>query len=136
MGTDDEDAKKKEIEDEIHRLDEQKAKKQQQIAAANRAEKLAKGLKALLEDKYPGGKYKRDTVEKALKIAKQWLSKSKELELSEEEKRDLLTTLERLKSNPSNEDKKLWSNPQDKRWENIKALLGNEWTKKLLSGND
>ena len=131
LDTDDEDAKKKEIEDKIHELAEQKAKRQQEIDAANQAERLAKGLKAMLEEKYPNGRYKRDTVKQALDIAEQWLKKANEPELSEEEKQDLYSTLERLKSCPIKEDRKLWGNPTNKTWERIERMIGKELTDKL-----
>ena len=127
LDTSKEETKKKEIEDEIHRLEEQKAKKQQQIAAAERAKKRDAGLK--LDN--------CNTVKVALDVANRWLKTADKQELSDKEKDDLLLTLTKLKNNNKNrDDKKLWSNPQDKRWENIKALLGNERTKKLLPGND
>ena len=131
LDTDDEDAKKKEIEDKIHELAEQKAKRQQEIDAANQAERLAKGLKAMLEEKYPNGRYKRDTVKKALDIAEQRLKRTHKPELSEEEKQDLYSTLERLKSCPSKEDRKLWGNPMDRTWVRIERMIGDELTNKL-----
>ena len=135
LGTDYEDAKKKEIEDKIQELAKQEAERQQEIEAANRAEKLANGLKAQLEEKYSDGtnkgKYKRDTVKKALAVAEQWLKKTKKPELSEEEKHDLYSTLERLKSCPGKEDRRLWSNPQDKTWKRIEGMIGDKLTNKL-----
>ena len=133
LDTDDEDAKKKEIEDEIAEIEEKEKKERQEREGAKRKEKLAKGLKAELEDKYPDGRYKRDTVKKALNIAEQWLRKTQKPELSEEEKQDLYSTLERLKFCPSKEDKKLWDNPTDKTWRRIEMMVGEELTNKLRS---
>ena len=133
LDTDDEDAKKKEIEDEIAEIEEKEKKERQEREEAKRKEKLAKGLKAELEDKYPDGRHKRDTVKKALNIAEQWLRKTHKPELSEEEKQDLYSTLERLKSCPSKEDKKLWGNPTDKTWKRIEMTIGEELTDKLRS---
>ena len=131
LDTDDEDAKKKEIEDEIAEIEEKEKKERQKREEAERKEKLAKGLKAELEDKYPDGRYKRDTVKKALDIAEQWLRKTHKPELSEEEKQGLYSTLKRLKSCPIKEDKKLWGNPTNKTWERIERMIGKELTDKL-----
>ena len=131
LGSDDEDAKKKEIEAEIAKIEEREKKERQKKEKAEREEKLAKGLKAKLEDKYSDGRYKRDTVKKALDIAEGWLKEAHEPELSEGEKRDLHSTLERLKSCPGKEDRKLWGNPKDKTWERIERLMGEELTNKL-----
>ena len=133
LDTDDEDAKKKEIEDEIAEIEEKEKKERQEREEAKRKEKLAKGLKAELEDKYPDGRHKRDTVKKALNIAEQWLRKTHKPELSEEEKQDLYSTLERLKYCSSKEDKKLWGNPTDKTWKRIEMTIGEELTDKLRS---
>ena len=131
LDTDDEDAKKKEIEVEIAEIEEKKKKERQEKEEAERKEKLAKGLKAMLEEKYSGGRYKRDTVKKALDIAEQWLRKTHKPELSEEEKQDLYSTLERLKFSLIKEDKKLWGNSTDKTWERIERMIGKELTDKL-----
>ena len=92
----------------------------------------AKRLKDVLEEKYDDGRFKRDTVKKALDIAEDWLRKTThKLELSEEEKQDLYSTLKRLKSCPGKEDKKLWGNPKDKTWKRIERMIGEELTNKL-----
>ena len=131
LDTDDEDAKKREIEGRIAKIEEEEKEKIQKIEDAKRKEKLAKGLKALLEEKYDNGKYKRDTVKKALDIAYNWPKKVNREELTGQEKEDLLSTLKRLKSNPDKADKRMWSNPKDKTWERIERMIGKELTNKL-----
>ena len=94
--------------------------------------RLAMGLKALLEEKYPDGRYKRDTVKKALDVTdNRWLKKVNRKELTEQEKEDLLSTLERLKSDQNKADKRMWGNPRDNTWVRIERMIGDELTNKL-----
>ena len=132
LGTDDEDAKKKEIEDEIAKIEEKKKKEKQEREKEKREEELAKGLKALLKEKYPDGRDKWDTVKKALDVTdNRWLKKANRKELTGQEKEDLLSTLKRLKSDQNKADKRMWSNPRDNTWRRIERMIGKELTEEL-----
>ena len=126
LNTDREETKKKDIEEKIA----EQVRKAAEDKEKEKRKKL-KGLKALLEEKYPDGRYKRDTIKKALDITDGWLKKAGRKELTEQEKNDLYSTLNRLKSEQNKADKKVWSNPLNRKWRRIENMIDKELTEKL-----
>ena len=133
LNTDREETKKKDIEEKIA----EQVRKAAEEDERRRKEILTKGLKALLEEEYPDGRYKRDTVKKALDQVDGWLKLRKEVtgkaELTEQDKNDLCFTLGRLKSKQNKADKKIWGNPRDREWRRIENMIGKELAEKLGS---
>lgn len=112
---------------------EQKKREQEEEEKQRREERLAAGLAAQLDTKDGNGKYKRDTVKKALDITSGWLKQCKREQLTADEKNDLYSTLKRLKTTPHKDDRRFWQNPNDRTWGKIATLIGEELTKQLIS---
>ena len=99
---------------------------------AERIRILNLGFANFLERKNINGQYTIDNIKSALNNADNWLKKSKRQELTENEKDDLLHTLQRLKENPHKDDRKFWSKSDAKTWNRISKLIGDERVQELL----
>ena len=99
---------------------------------AERIRILNLGFANFLERKNINGQYTIDNIKSALNNADNWLKKSKRQELTENEKDDLLHTLQRLKENPHKDDRKFWSKSDAKMRDRIFKLIGEERVQELL----
>lgn len=124
LDTESENNEIKTIEDEIRKKEEERQLKLKKEEEARRKAKLDAGLAAELEARYPDGRYKRDTVKKAVDVAKGWLKKIGKASLDKKEAQDLLSTLKRLKSAPCKADVKLWNDRKNRIWDDIETLTG------------
>ena len=120
--------------EEINAAIEKKKKEKEDEEEVARNARRAQGLAAQLEEKYGDGRYKRDTVKKALDVAATWLKQSKQTELTDDEKKDLYSTLKRLKGTQHKDDRNLWNGRDKKGWERIKKLIGEDLTEMLKTG--
>ena len=93
---------------------------------------LSLGFAKFLERKNINGQYTIDNIKSALNNADNWLKKSKRQELEEDEKDDLLHTLQRLKENPHKDDRKFWPKPDAKTRDRITKLIGEQRVQELL----
>ena len=128
------DEERKIIEEINAAIEKKKEEKEEEERAARNARR-AQGLAAQLEAKYDDGRYKRDTVKKALAVADTWLKHSEQTELTDDEKKDLYSTLKRLKDAPHKDDRNLWNDRDKKGWERIKKFIGEDLTEMLKTGD-
>ena len=122
------------INEEIKAAIKKKEKEEEEEREKARNARRAQGLAAQLEEKYDNGRYKRDTVKKALDVAATWLRQSKQTELTDDEKKDLYSTLKRLKDAPHKDDRNLWNGRDQRGWNRINALIGEDLTEMLKTG--
>ena len=107
-------------------------------------QKLAAGLGAELDDKWPegapkAGQYKVTDLNGMNKRTDQWMKKVKEAELTDKEKADYAVTFHRLAlpgNHPKKEDReladknsKLWQNAKKKLCDRFEELLGDIYDK-------
>lgn len=119
----------------LEQKDEADRKKKEAELLAAQEKKVSGGIAALLNEKYElgpnAGNYKVSSFKVCFQKIESWMKAAKVTQLADEQKQQMIETVERLISNPDKKEAKEINNRNSKLWNKLFELLGKDLCNKL-----